>query len=112
MSEELALPHLIFTRAAKVDIKRASQWYEAHSVELADRFLAAVDHVTERLRSFPESSPEVYPRLRRAMVPGFPYGLFYVYEPGHIGVIAVIHWRRDPVQWQARFERTKRPRTG
>jgi plasmid stabilization system protein ParE len=96
-------PRLLFTHAAKMDIKNAARWYEAHAPDLGDRFLAAVDAVTERLRAFPESSPRVHPRVRRAMVTGFPYGLFYVSEGGRIRVIAVVHWRRDPAHWQLRI---------
>jgi plasmid stabilization system protein ParE len=85
-----------------VDIKNAERWYEARSAGLGDSFLAAVDDVTERLREFPESSPRVHPRIRRAIVPGFPYGLFYVNEAQRIRIIAVMHWRQDPADWQAR----------
>jgi toxin ParE1/3/4 len=96
-------PRLLFTHAAKMDIRNAERWYGARSTELGDRFLAAVDTVTERLRAFPESSPRVHPRIRRAIVPDFPYGLFYVNEAERIRVVAVMHWRRDPADWQARI---------
>jgi plasmid stabilization system protein ParE len=101
MTEERA-PQLTFTRAAKMDIKDAAHWYKARSAELGNRFLAAVDEVTARLRTFPESSPGVHPRIRRAIVPDFPYSLFYTHEAHRIKVIAVVHWRRDPARWPTR----------
>jgi len=54
------------------------------------------------LREFPESGPLVYRTLRGLLPEKFPYTLFYVYDPGRIRVIGVIHWRRDPEVWQAR----------
>jgi len=86
-----------------MDIKDAANWYKARSAELGDRFLSAVDEVTERLRAFPESSPGVHPRIRRAIIPEFPYSLFYTREADRIKVIAVVHWRRDPARWLARL---------
>ena len=51
-------------------------------------------------------SPDLYPPMhrtvRRGWIRRFPYGLFYQVEAGVVGVIGVLHARRDPRCWQSR----------
>jgi toxin ParE1/3/4 len=95
-------PRLIISRVAKMDTDDAARWYDARAAGRGDEFLADVDDAIAQLRQFPESGPLVYRRLRGLLLQKFPYTLFYVYEPGRIRVLGVIHWRRDPEVWQAR----------
>jgi plasmid stabilization system protein ParE len=95
-------PRLIISRAAKMDTNAAARWYHARSPELGEAFLRAVDDAVSRLLEFPESGPLIYRTLRHLLLDRFPYTLFYVYDPGRVRVIAVMHWRRDPEVWQAR----------
>ena len=41
-------------------------------------------------------------RLRRVLVPGFPYGLVYGIEAERIAIVAVPHLNRRPGDWRAR----------
>jgi len=95
-------PRLIISRAAKLDINDIARWYDMRAAGRGEEFLADVDDAVAQVRRFPESGPLVYRSLRGLVLQEFPYTLFYVYEPGRIRVLGVIHWRRDPEVWQAR----------
>jgi plasmid stabilization system protein ParE len=74
-----------------MDINSAARWYHDRSPPLGEEFLKAVGDAIERLRAFPESGPLVYRTLRHLLLEKFPYTLFYVYDPGRVRVIAVMH---------------------
>jgi plasmid stabilization system protein ParE len=40
--------------------------------------------------------------VRKAVVNGFPYCLYYREEPSQVRVLAVFHTSRDPSIWQSR----------
>ena len=42
---------------------------------------------------------EVIPKVHRALLPRFPYGLFYVVRHDLVYVLAVLHDARNPNQW-------------
>ena len=54
----------------------------------------------KRLEQAPLLYAEVIPRVRRALLPPFPYGLFYVMRGDLIHVLAVLHDARNPRQWR------------
>ena len=39
---------------------------------------------------------------RRALVPSFPYGVFYRIREDAVQVVAVLHLHRDPATWEHR----------
>lgn len=88
--------------AAAADIEEAAAWYESRRHGLGDVFLAAVDGMLDQLLEHPLRRPLVDADLRRALLPGFPYGVFYRFDRDQVLVLAVIHGRRDPSQWRTR----------
>ena len=57
----------------------------------------------KRLEQAPLLYAEVILGVRRALLPRFPYGLFYAVKGNLIHVLAVSHNARNPRQWpQAR----------
>jgi len=50
----------------------------------------------------PRLHREVFGDIRRAVVRGFPYCVYYREEPALIRVISVFHTSRDPKIWQSR----------
>ena len=103
MNDEIR-PRVIISRVAKMDIKVAARWYDDHVPRLGAKFLAAVDEAVAQVRQFPESGPLLYRTLRGVLLQTFPYTLLYVYDPGRVRVVGVIHWRRDPEVWQVRAD--------
>lgn len=65
-------------------------------------FVLAVDAALAGIREYPAAHAEVRPQVRRALVGGFPYGVFYTEYPDRITVLAVIHTRRHPRRWPSR----------
>ena len=81
----------------------AAQFYESQTGGLGLDFLLTVQRTYERLIEFPASGPPFGRRLRRLLVPKFPYGLLYRVEPERIYIVAVMHLHRRPGYWRLRL---------
>jgi toxin ParE1/3/4 len=97
----MSLP-LIITTEAEADLAEAKSWYERKREGLGEEFVLCVEATLDHIRRVPAAATEVYPRVRRAVVRRFPYGVFYRVDPDQIAVLAVYHSKRDPRGWQAR----------
>ena len=53
----------------------------------------------KRLEQAPLLYAEVIPNVRRALLPRFPYGLFYAVRGDLVHVLAVLHDVRNPSRW-------------
>jgi toxin ParE1/3/4 len=92
-----------FHPEAQDEFFSAAQFYETQTPGLGLNFINAVRDTYERLLEAPASGPRFGRRLRRLLVPKFPYGLLYRVEPERIYIIAVMHLRRRPGYWRARL---------
>jgi plasmid stabilization system protein ParE len=81
---------------AESDLDRAASWYEHQRAALGLRFLDAVDHLFERVRTKPLQFPLVSANVRRALVPTFPYAVYFRVTDDAVVVLAVLHLRRRP----------------
>jgi len=81
---------------AEADIGDAFLWYEARLPGLGEAFLRSVEACLDRIRRQPGAYPEALPRVRRASLRRFPYGVFYVVRDDRIDVLAVYHAPRRP----------------
>jgi plasmid stabilization system protein ParE len=61
-----------------------------------------VDRVVGRLAANPLQFPVVFADVRRALLPRFPYMLFFRIVDSAVFVIACFHSSRDPQIWQGR----------
>jgi plasmid stabilization system protein ParE len=95
-------PAVKLTRLAEMDIQDTMEWYSARSLAVGEAFVGAVYSSFAQIAEHPEGAPLVYKKARRLVMHGFPYGIFYVYERKRVHVVAVMHWRRDPHDWQVR----------
>jgi toxin ParE1/3/4 len=88
---------LVLRPAAVADVTEAHAHYHGLLDGLGDRFVAAVDRLFARLIEFPRSAPLVagYPSVRRTVVRGFPYVVFYRHQPDRIEVLRVLHAARS-----------------
>ena len=85
-----------FHPEAAAEFIAAAQYYEQQAQNLGSDFVSAVQRTYRRLGDFPESGHPFGPRLRRVLVPGFPYGLVYRPEADRIFIVAVSHLHRRP----------------
>ncbi len=93
---------VIFTQAARAELIEAQDWYERKATGLGRRFRQATDLLIERMSDNPRQFPAVLKNVRRALLHGFPYSLFFVAEDETLTVIACFHASRDPSHWQKR----------
>ena len=87
---------------AQAEFDDAFDWYEARRAGLGVAFATQVRDVFNRIAANPQLYPMVFAGVRMAVVPRFPYCVYYREEPTRIRVLSVFHSRRDPSIWQGR----------
>ena len=90
---------LKFSARALQEIGEAHEWYDAQNPGLGDEFVAATELQLKRLEQAPALYAEVIPGVRRALLPRFPYGLFFTVRHDLVHVLGVIHNARSPRRW-------------
>ena len=93
---------LIVRPAAESDLVDARRWYEEQREGLGDDLLLCVEETLDRIRRMPELNAPGYRGIRRALIRRFPYVVYYRFDGSMISVLAVMHGRRDPKDWQSR----------
>lgn len=85
--------------AAEKDLRDARDWYGRQRDGLGYEFLSRVATVISWLGEQPERFPEYYLGFRRALVPRFPYKVFFKVEADAVMVFRVVHSarRHEPV---------------
>ena len=89
---------------AEDDLEEAALWYDKRRPGLGNEFLACVHDTLTKLEHWPDFGHVIHPRLRRASVRRFPYGIFYYVAGSQLIVVGVFHARRSPRRWKARLE--------
>jgi plasmid stabilization system protein ParE len=97
----MSLP-IVFRRAARTEFDDAADWYEQRRAGLGAAFAAAVQRVLGQIAAQPDFYPQVFQDVREALVPGYPYCIYYREEPGQVVVLSVFHTARDPSIWRGR----------
>jgi plasmid stabilization system protein ParE len=87
---------------ARQEYDEAVDWYEQQQPGKGVRFIAAVRQVFRRISVNPQFYRVVVLDIRRALVQGFPYCVYYFEEAHRVVVISVFHTSRDPANWQGR----------
>lgn len=85
------------------EVEEISHYYERARLGLGERFLKALEDLYERLATLPDSGKEVRPGIRQAIVPGFPYLVYYARFPDRLEIIAVVHQARHERAWKDRL---------
>lgn len=86
---------------AQAEIRDAYNWYEEARPQLGERFLGQLDRVISRIAETPQLFPHAF-GFQRALVPSFPYCVYYRVNTSVVVVVAVLHGRRDPRWLQKR----------
>jgi toxin ParE1/3/4 len=84
------------------DLNAASEWYRAQAADVGERFLDFVNETITAVSENPLRFTTVYQDIRRALLPPFPFGIFYRIQPDRVQVIAIVHLHRDPASWMTR----------
>lgn len=88
-----------FSSRALRETGEAQAWYELQNPGLGEEFIAAMELQLKRLEQAPLLYAEAIPHVRRALLPRFPYGLFYAVRGDLVHVFAVLHDARHPKRW-------------
>jgi plasmid stabilization system protein ParE len=88
---------VIVSSPAEADIASAFVWYEDKGINLGVDFIRCVDAVVAGLHRMPLRFPKRFGEFRLALVPRFPYGVYFIVnEPeAFVSVQAVLHFSQD-----------------
>jgi len=84
------------------DIKIAYDWYESQCIGLGEDFLLTLEEFYSKITRTPKIYQLIYKTVRRKLLRKFPYGLFFVLRGDEVIIIAVMHTRRKPSDWNER----------
>lgn len=93
---------IVLRQVARDEFDAAADWYEARQAGLGPQFVAAVQAVFDRISANPQLHAVVRRDIRKAVVSGFPYSVYYREQQTRVVVLAVFHSSRDPAIWQGR----------
>lgn len=93
---------VVFLRAASAEFDDAANWYRQRRAKLGEAFINSVQRVLDRVATQPNFYPLVREGVREAIVPRYPFCIYYRQEPDRIVVLSVFHTARDPSVWQSR----------
>jgi plasmid stabilization system protein ParE len=97
----MSLP-VILDPEAQAEFDDGYDFYERQRAGLGELFADAIDAVLHRIGVMPRMHGCVFGDVRRAVVRGFPYCVYYREEAARVRVISVFHTSRDPAIWQSR----------
>ncbi|MBN4075117.1 MAG: plasmid stabilization protein [SAR86 cluster bacterium] len=87
---------------ATEELAKAASWYERQLSGLGQEFLDMALALLESIPENPTQYPIVHKVVRRALLPRFPFGIYYSIEENFILVYGVMHASRNPSRWQDR----------
>jgi plasmid stabilization system protein ParE len=93
---------LVVEPEAETEIAESADWYEQRNPVARRRFLRSVDRALRLIEESPEKYQIVYRQVRRALVDGFPYAVFYKVTDTEIIIAACFHTSHNPKIWRDR----------
>jgi plasmid stabilization system protein ParE len=87
---------------AEAEFAEAAVWYYRRSALAAQEFVAAVEGTLAKIGETPDRYPLVRRTVRRALVPSFPYAIYFVKGATECVVLAIYHGKRHPRRWKER----------
>jgi len=91
-----------FHPEAEAELLAAARYYEEQAQNLGLDFITVVEASCAQLVKFPEIGRPFGNRLRRFLVPHFPYGILYRKQGERLTVVAVANLDRRPGYWRSR----------
>jgi plasmid stabilization system protein ParE len=93
---------VIFHPEAHAEMIEQARYYENKSHGLGSDFLDAVEESTRRIQQSPLAGSIERSNIRRRLVSGFPFTIFYEVQSDRIYIAAVMHQHRRPGYWRER----------
>ena len=95
---------IVVTLRAALDIAEATLYYEEIKESLAQRFDDALNVCFDTLLRHPRMFAEAQKSVRRGLLRGFPYSVYYQIAGETIYVIACLHTSRSAKHWKQRVQ--------
>ncbi len=102
----MSLP-VVLGEAAEAEFDEAVDWYEQRA-GLGFKFVASVREVLARIGSSPELHAIVRNDVRRSVMRGFPYSVYYRLQTDRVEVVAIFHSRREPSEGNGEYDSRSR----
>lgn len=93
---------LVVRREAFGDLQSAIEWYESQRPGLGHDFKRVVRSRIRQILERPLAFPIVLESVRCAMVPRFPYGVYFAVKGSRIVVLSIPHFKQSPRHWKDR----------
>ena len=93
---------VIYKPAAICVFQEAMAYHNAIERTLAERLEVAVESTVREIVAYPDRYPVVLGQTRQAIVPIFPYSIFFCRRATAIVIIAIYHHSRKPFGWRRR----------
>ncbi len=91
---------LVIRKKAETQLTEIVDWYEKRLTGLGSELLICFDAVFFAVERNPLLFQVKYKNIRCALVPRFPYGVFYFIDGDKIVVVAIFHLSRSPKLWK------------
>lgn len=94
-----------FLAAARKELRRAVDHYDAQVSGLGDDFAAEVERAVQEISERPEMGSPHLAGTRRVLTRRFPYSVIYLHQAHEerLVVVAIAHHRRKPDYWLRRL---------
>ena len=89
--------------AARQELRRAVNRYDAQVPGLGDDFASEVEHAVRQFVENPELGSPHLAGTRRVLTRRFPYSVIYQVRKEQLVIVAVAHHRRKPTYWLRRL---------
>jgi plasmid stabilization system protein ParE len=99
------MTRVVLRLLAEKDILEARAWYEREDPRVGLAFVEELRLSINRVRESPLQFRQLKHGVRRALLHRFPYAVYFVLREDEAIVLAVLHQRRRPGEWQRRARR-------
>lgn len=96
------MTRIVFRKAAREEFDEAADWYERQRYGLGDIFTQAIQQRIQHIAAQPTQHAVVLRDIRKSVVKGFPYCIYYRVKGSDLIVLSVFHTSRNPIIWQRR----------
>ncbi len=87
---------------AEAEINEARLYYDLLSPGLGGSFIDEIEKALTQISDFPNAVPLVRGKIRKKIMPSFPYSFLYSVKVDQIRILAVAHHKRRPFYWRTR----------
>jgi plasmid stabilization system protein ParE len=88
---------------ARAELRDAVAYYNQQRNGLGFRFSDEVKKTTKRIAQYPFAWPSLSKLTRHSQVNSFPYSVIYYAREDELVIVAVMHSRREPLNWMNRL---------